>query len=81
MWACGIMMYIIVEGRHPIYEKEVDNEESFLRKLRNPKWSFSPKFSDLAKDFFLKLCNTSPLERYTTDKALKHPWITREANG
>lgn len=74
-------MYIIIEGKHPLYESSQDNEESFLRKLRNPKWTFSMKFTEMAKDFFLKLCNPSPIERYTTDKALKHPWITREING
>lgn len=26
---------------------------------------------------FLKLCNPSPIERYTSEKALRHPWITR----
>ena len=74
-------MFIMIEGKHPLYESSQDSEESFIRKLKSPKFTFSSKFTNLAKDFFLKLCNPSPIERYTTDKALKHPWITRVANG
>jgi serine/threonine protein kinase len=66
MWACGIIMYMILErGRHPLYDN--DDEESFLKKLKKPKWQFSERFSDLAKDLFLKLCNISPIERYTSE--------------
>jgi calcium/calmodulin-dependent protein kinase I len=77
MWACGIIMFMLIQDRHPLYQPS-DNEKSFLLKLRNPHWSFSPKFSSLAKDFFLKLCNPSSLERYTSEQALRHPWITRD---
>ena len=80
MWACGIIMYLIIEGKHPICDMNVDTEESFLRKLRNPKWSFSSRFTPLSKDLFLKLCNLSPIERYMSDQALRHPWITRNFN-
>ena len=34
----------------------------------------------LAKDFFLKLTNPDPQDRYTADQALCHPWITRRFN-
>ena len=37
MWACGIIMYILIEkGKHPLYERGKDNEEMFLKKLQNP---------------------------------------------
>jgi serine/threonine protein kinase len=81
MWSCGIIMYMLIEGKHPFFEPNVDTEKSYLNKLKNPQWVFSDKFSPLAKDLFVKLCNTSPIERYTSDKALKHPWITRQFNG
>jgi serine/threonine protein kinase len=71
-------MYMLIEGKHPLYESQVDNEKSFLQKLRDPHWRFSQSFTPLAKDFFLKLCNPSPIERYTSDKALRHPWVTRD---
>lgn len=71
-------MYILIEGRHPLYKYGGDNEDTFLEKLKRPKWVFNQKTSILAKDFFLKLCNTSAIERYTCDQALRHPWITRD---
>lgn len=77
MWACGIIMYILITGKHPLYEPGEDNESTFIGKLKNPTWSIGEMFTDLAKDFFLKLCNSTPIERYTSDKALRHPWITR----
>jgi serine/threonine protein kinase len=38
MWACGITMYMLIEGRHPFYDPKIDNEKSVLAKLRNPKF-------------------------------------------
>ena len=34
--------------------------------------------TSLAIDFFKKLSNSSVLERYTANKSLQHPWITRK---
>jgi len=31
----------------------------------------------MSRDFFMKLCNPMPIERYTAEQALRHPWITR----
>jgi serine/threonine protein kinase len=81
MWACGIMMYILIEGKHPIVDLATDTEKTFLKKLKDPKFKFSSKFSDLSKDLFLKLCTISPIERYTSDQATRHPWITRNFDG
>ena len=38
------------------------------------------QISPLAKDFFYKLCANASAERYDADRALQHPWITRDAN-
>eukprot|EP00347_Sterkiella_histriomuscorum_P013405 403364831 len=80
VWACGIVMYMLIDGKHPLYNKKKDDQESFIEKLRNPKFVCNDKFTPLAKDLFLKLCNPLPIERYTSDKGLKHPWITRDFN-
>ena len=34
----------------------------------------------MAKLLLNKLLEVKPLSRYTVDKALKHPWITRNVN-
>jgi len=46
--------------------------------MSNPKWEFGPEFSQLAQSLFLKLVKLNPLERYSANEALQHPWITRE---
>ena len=38
MWACGIIMYILITGKHPLYEPNEDNEKTFIEKLKKPKW-------------------------------------------
>jgi len=69
---------MLVSGNHPLHEPELDTKDIFLNKLKNPKFTFNDKFTDMSKDFFFKLCNPNSLDRYTADKALKHPWITRD---
>ena len=82
------MNMLLSGGRHPLYRKE-DTPETFLEKLKDPKWDFgdyfSPyksevifSFSRLAKNLFLKLVSTDPLERYTAEQAANHPWLTGE---
>jgi hypothetical protein len=33
-------MFELLAGYHPLYDSSKDNEESFLKKLRNPQWNF-----------------------------------------
>lgn len=63
-------------GKHPLY-KTNDDIHKYAAKLRNVTWNFPSEFSELAKEFFLKLMKVNPLERYTAKEALAHPWITR----
>ena len=39
IWTCGIIMYILLTRRHPIYKKQ-DTRESYLEKLIHPTWKF-----------------------------------------
>lgn len=71
------MLYIIITGRHPLYENG-DNIETYLAKLKNPVWAFPPHFSLLARSLFLNLVKSNPMERYTAKESLQHPWITRK---
>jgi hypothetical protein len=34
-------MYILIEGKHPLFRKSEDNEQTFIEKIKNPKWKFS----------------------------------------
>ncbi|CAG9328796.1 unnamed protein product [Blepharisma stoltei] len=79
IWSCGILMYILIAGKHPLMEPK-ESVRSYLRKLENPHWKFPANFSDSAKHLFLKLTHVNPLQRYTAEQALRHPWVTREAD-
>lgn len=77
LWSIGLIMYITIAAKHPLYENG-DDLEIYLKKLKNPNWNFPPHFSKLAQSLFLKLVKANPLERYTAKEALGHPWITRK---
>jgi len=44
IWAVGIIMYIVIAGKHPLYI-EGDNKEIYGKKLENPTWHFGKEFS------------------------------------
>ena len=89
-----IMMELLNYGKHPFDDDgETNTKKILVEKILHPKWQFSNNFSrlsfkhlnaifygffSLAKDFFLKLTNDDPQNRYTADQALLHPWITRK---
>ncbi len=72
-------MYVMVTGAHPLYTSGV-RKKSYIAKIANPKWTFPPTFSLLARSLFLQLVRVNPLERYSAKEALMHPWITREVS-
>jgi len=76
----GIIAYMLLTGRHPIY-RHGDTINTYVQKLKDPILDsireFPEDLSELAKDFFLRLIKIDPLERYTAEEALQHPWITR----
>jgi calcium/calmodulin-dependent protein kinase I len=76
-WACGMMLYILLTGKHPLYNIESDTQLTYLDKLKDPQWKFPSSFGDLAKKLFLKCCTTNNVNRYDIINALQHPWITR----
>ena len=67
---------MLLTGVHPIFKRN-DTKVTYQEKLKNLKWSFPNEFSNLAKDLFLKLARVNPLDRYTAEQALEHPWIRR----
>jgi len=80
----GIIMYLLLQGKHPLYISGVDNNQTYLEKLAKCKPSRwiaedgpGKNFTSMSRDFFMKLCNPMPIERYTAEQALRHPWITR----
>jgi serine/threonine protein kinase len=76
MWSCGIIMYILLTGKHPLW-KEGENTKIFKGRLDKLDWKFPPPFNKSSTHLFLKLVDESPHERYTSEDVKNHPWITR----
>ena len=76
VWSCGIIMYMLIESEHPLLRTQ-ETKESYIEKLQKPVWTYSDKFSPLARDLFERMVAVQPLERYTAEEVLQHPWITR----
>jgi calcium/calmodulin-dependent protein kinase I len=77
IWSCGIILYMLLEGVHPLLAPQ-ETKDSYIEKLQAPKWNFGKGFSPLARDLFERMVAVEPLERYTADQVLRHPWITRQ---
>eukprot|EP01022_Parablepharisma_sp_SALTPOND_P033504 TRINITY_DN88881_c1_g1_i1.p1 TRINITY_DN88881_c1_g1~~TRINITY_DN88881_c1_g1_i1.p1 ORF type:complete len:673 (+),score=32.44 TRINITY_DN88881_c1_g1_i1:88-2019(+) len=85
IWAAGIIMYILLAGKHPFYQRK-EKTTKYLTKMINPTWSHNIKCTEqivgflprqrLAKALMYKLCSPNVLNRYSAVEALKHPWIT-----
>ena len=74
------MYMLLSQGKHPLFEPEIDTSESYIAKLSNPKWEFEPHITPTAINFFLKLVQVDPADRFTADQMLTHPWITRNTS-
>jgi hypothetical protein len=45
----GIIMYIVITGKHPIY-RSGDKVSEYILKIKDPKWTFPEDFSEPVKD-------------------------------
>ena len=81
IWSIGILMYMLLnKGEHPFYCKG-DSKEEFIKKLKSIKeLKCYNKISYMAMNLLKKLLEPDPIKRYKANEALKHPWITRNAN-
>jgi len=68
MWCVGIVMYILLANHHP-YDgnKHIMNREKF--KIKNQ------IISHECLDFLKCLINKNKFDRFTSEQALRHPWI------
>ncbi|XP_021526729.2 calcium/calmodulin-dependent protein kinase type II subunit delta-like [Aotus nancymaae] len=76
MWACGVILYILLVGCPPFWE---ENQHRLHQQIKagaydfpSPEWDMvTPK----AKDLINKMLTVNPAKRITASEALKHPWI------
>ncbi|XP_062309975.1 calcium/calmodulin-dependent protein kinase IGa [Osmerus eperlanus] len=75
-WSIGVITYILLCGYPPFFE---DNETRLFSKIMRADYAFHAPFwddiSESAKDFIRNMMEKNPTKRYTTEQALRHPWI------
>ncbi|XP_061075337.1 calcium/calmodulin-dependent protein kinase type 1D-like isoform X1 [Conger conger] len=75
-WSIGVITYILLCGYPPFYE---DTEAELFSKIMKAQYEFDSPFwdniSQSAKDFIRNMMQKNPNMRYTTEEALRHPWI------
>ena len=80
IWSIGIILYMLLNnGKHPFYFKG-DERKNYIEKIKKGKFKFEKNISYLAKNLIGKLLEINPSWRYSSDKAIRHPWITRKKN-
>lgn len=76
MWSVGVILYILLCGFPPFY---ADDDDEMFDLILDGSFSYPEPYwnsiSEEAKDLINNLLVGDPALRYTTQQALKHPWI------
>jgi calcium/calmodulin-dependent protein kinase I len=76
MWSIGVITYILLGGYPPFHD---DNQKALFKKIKGAEYEFHDEYwsevSDEAKDLIRHLLKINPVERYTAEEALNHPWV------
>ncbi|CDF37384.1 Calcium-dependent protein kinase [Chondrus crispus] len=81
MWACGVVLYVMLSGRMPFYGKD---DIACLRMTATGEFSFPDRewkdISEDAKSLVRALLQISPEKRLTACAALQHRWLVTPQN-
>eukprot|EP00056_Hartaetosiga_gracilis_P014436 m.240565 g.240565 ORF g.240565 m.240565 type:complete len:464 (-) comp15422_c0_seq1:73-1464(-) len=77
VWACGVILYILLVGYPPFWEED---QKKLYQQIKKCEFDFpSPEWdtvTDEAKGLIRTMLNPDPKKRPTVDALLKHPWFT-----
>ena len=80
IWSIGIILFMLLNNnKHPFYVKGLD-KKNYCEKIKKGNFTYCNNLSYMAKNLISKLLEPNPSWRYTSDKAIRHPWITRNKN-
>ncbi|KAI7875501.1 Pkinase-domain-containing protein [Lichtheimia hyalospora FSU 10163] len=85
IWAMGVITYMTLCGYQPFQGgKDQKDQKELNAQITNAKYEFHERYwqniSQDAKDFIQQLLSLDPSKRPTATEALKHPWLTNDAN-
>eukprot|EP00128_Syssomonas_multiformis_P014092 Colp12_sorted_trinity150504_noHs@12596 len=82
MWSCGVIMYFLLSGHPPFYDK---HEGTLYQKIQagelhfdGPLWH---SISDSGKSLVSGMLSVDTAQRLTAREVLDHPWITGKHSG
>ncbi|OSX81569.1 hypothetical protein BU14_0014s0117 [Porphyra umbilicalis] len=79
LWACGIIMHIILTRRYPFAGETIQETLELVCKGRfSPVGAEWDRISSDAKSLLQGLLREDPAERLTAEEALCHPWLTAD---
>ncbi|CAD8083827.1 unnamed protein product [Paramecium sonneborni] len=71
IWAAGVIMYQLIVGQHPYYQKGCNLAKAQL----NMHELCKPYLNDIQFSLFRRLTEINPTKRYSATQALLHPWF------
>lgn len=81
VWACGILLYILLSGHMPY---SCNRNEELFECIRNEKFKVPfdliPNTSSEARSLLTKLLNKDPSERFSAKEAITHPFFASRNN-
>jgi len=79
MWSLGVITYTLLCGYSPFRS---ENLQDLIDECSSAQVVFHERYwkdvSDDAKDFILKLLQPKPEDRWSSERALSHPWLSGE---
>ena len=79
IWSAGVIMYLLLSGEHPFYERSVSSTLSNIKKgnynIYSKRWE---TISDSSKNLLSKILEINPDKRINIETILKHEWFKQK---